>query len=266
MTLLSYQDRVVGEGSCYIAPVSEPTVGKERLKKLRALARRKGRDDLGLQLLEGRRLVEEALLAGRATELFVRSDCCEAWRERAGAIPVHPLSASEMERLADVRSPQEAIAVGPLPEFLAPSELLSRHDRILVLDSVQDPGNVGTLCRTSLALGVGGVLLLPGTADPTAPKVLRASVGTLLKLDLARAEDVSAVLQSGHVLVLPVVRGGADIRQTDVPDRYALVAGNESAGTSIAAEQALSVTIPMAGGVESLNVAAACAVILGRWA
>ena len=99
-----------------------------------------------------------------------------------------------------------------------------------------------------------------------APKVLRASVGTLLKLDLARAEDVSAVLQSGHVLVLPVVRGGADIRQTDVPDRYALVAGNESAGTSIAAEQALSVTIPMAGGVESLNVAAACAVILGRWA
>lgn len=243
----------------------EPTLGKDRLKKLKGLARRKGRDELGLQLLEGKRLVSEALEAGLATELFVRSDCFDVWREKAGDLTVHALCADDMERLADVRTPQEVIAVGPLPTILEGADLLAKHDRVMVLDAVQDPGNVGTLCRSARALGLTGVLLLPGTADPTSPKVLRASAGALLGFDLGRADDAACLLEATHTLVIPVVDGGVDIRSIPAPERFALVAGNEATGTTVSADRALEVTIPMAGGVESLNVAAACAVIMGRW-
>lgn len=242
--------------------MADATIGKERLKRLARLDRRKVRDELGLQLLEGPRLVDEGLRGGRVAELFVRADREDAWRTRAGDVPVHVLSAADLERLASVKTPQEVVAVGPLPRWSDPADLVARHDKVLVLDAVQDPGNVGALARTGLALGIGGMLLLPGTADVTAPKVLRASAGALLRLDLARAEGI---VGSDHVVVLPVVRGGVDIREVTPPERFALVLGNEAAGTAIDDDDALRVTIPMPGDVESLNVAAACAVILGRW-
>jgi TrmH family RNA methyltransferase len=242
--------------------VTEGTIGKERLKRLARLDRRKVREELGLQLLSGSRLVEEGLRGGRVSEVFVREEGAEAWRSRARDVPVHVLAPEDLVRLAQVKTPQEVVAVGPLPAWDAPEALFERHDYVLVLDAVQDPGNVGALARTALALGIGGVLLLPGTADVTAPKVLRASAGALLRLDLARAEALPA---NSHVVVLPVVRGGTDVREIPPPERFALVLGNEAAGTTIQRHDALHVTIPMPGEVESLNVAAACAVILGRW-
>ena len=243
----------------------EPTVGKERLKKLRGLARRKAREESGLQLLEGPRLVAEALAAGRVSELFVRRDRAEYWSDLAGQVPLHAIDDHDLSKIADVKTAQEIIGVGPLPDFLEPQALLAHHDRVLVLDAVQDPGNVGTLCRSARALGLDAVLFLPGTADPTSPKVLRASAGTLLRLGLAKAEDPGPLIESEHTLVLPVVRGGEDLTTIPRPDRFALVAGNEAAGTTLQSDSALKVTIPMAHGVESLNVAVACAVILGRW-
>lgn len=242
--------------------MADDTIGKERLKRLARLDRGKVREQLGLQLLAGPRLVAEGLRGGRVSEVFVREDGAETWRSRAGDVPVHVLASEELARLAQVKAPQEVVAVGPLPVWTPTETLFDRHDCVLVLDAVQDPGNVGALARTALALGIGGVLLLPGTADVTAPKVLRASAGALLRLDLAHAD---ALPSNGHVVVLPVVRGGVDVRRIKRPGRFALVLGNEAAGTAIDRDDALRVTIPIPGEVESLNVAAACAVILGLW-
>lgn len=225
---------------------------------------------LGLQLLEGPRLVREGLRAERVAELFVATDEARTrWRESAGAVPVHRIAAADLARLSQVRTPQEVVAVGPLPEVHRAGEVLSACPRILLLDEVQDPGNVGTLARTALALGCTGIIVTPGTADLANPKVLRASAGALLFLRLGQATpdgletDLDA---TEHTLVLPVVRGGRDMRKVTAPERFVLVAGNEGAGTRLSqARRALRVTIPMAAEVESLNVGAACAAILGRW-
>lgn len=250
---------------------SQPTVSRARLKDLASLKDRKGRLALGLQLLEGPRLVGEALAAGRVAEILVAgADALAAWRARSGGVPVHEIPRADLDRIADVRTPQEVVAVGPLPEFREVEAVLAASPAVLFLDAVQDPGNCGTLVRTAAALGAGGVVFGPGSADPTNPKVLRASAGAVFRVSLGLAtggEDlVSTARASGHRLVVPVARGGADVRSAPRPARYLLVAGNEGAGSSFtSAADALRLTIPMSGGVESLNVAAACAVILGRW-
>ncbi len=243
----------------------EAPMSNEQLKKLRRLDRKKVRQELGLQLLEGPRLVLEGLSVGCVSAVFCREDGAGRWREQSRGVPVHVLSRPELDRLADVKTPQDVVAVGPLPARLGVEELCSRHRKIVILDGVQDPGNVGSITRTALALGVSGLVAVDGSCDLTAPKVLRASAGALLRLDLASAPRDLAVSRWDHTIVLPVVRGGVDIREVDPPDTFALVLGNEAAGASIDPAGALRVTIPMPGPVESLNGAAACAAILGRW-
>jgi len=144
--------------------------------------------------------------------------------------------------------------------------LLQEHKRIVVLDGLQDPGNVGAIARTAQAFGCSAILALPGTADLTSPKVLRASAGALLRLSLGVGTSAVSFDSCDHVVALPVVRGGEDIRGLPVPSCYALILGNEGGGASVRPSNAVEVTIPMPGPVESLNVAAACAVILSRWA
>jgi TrmH family RNA methyltransferase len=247
----------------------EAGIGRDRLKRLARLREAKVREAEGLQLIEGPRLVEEALRAGAVSELFVRDDAArDLWTQRAGAIPVHVIGAPGLDRLCDVRTPQEVAAIGPLPDEVRLGELLGRSTRVLFLDGVQDPGNVGTLARTARALGVSALAVGPGTADPAAPKVLRASAGALFHLPRARAtcgEVVAEARRSGHRLVVPVVRGGEDVREVSAPECYVLVAGSEGSGSALGDPSALRVTVPMSGGSESLNVAAAVAAILARW-
>lgn len=249
----------------------EPGIGARRLRLLGRLGERKVRERLGLQLLEGPRLVAEGLAAGRVETVFVEDEEAAApWRRRWAGVPVQVVGPAGLRRLCDVRTPQPVAAVGPLLQPLAPGEVLSRSARVLLLDGVQDPGNAGTLVRTATGLGMDGVLVGPGTADPASPKVLRASAGALFRTRVGAAGDRGSVEEalaaSGHRLVVPVVRGGRDIREVAGPGRFVLVAGNEAAGSSLGgSREALRITIPLAAGVESLNVAAACAAILGRW-
>ncbi|MAG57123.1 MAG: hypothetical protein CMJ83_12590 [Planctomycetes bacterium] len=248
----------------------DPGISKERLKRLARLDRRKVREELGLRLIEGCRLVEEALVAGAVAEVFARADAADGWRVRAGdEVPVHAVATHDLERLADVRTPQEVVAIGPLPVLAAAAAILESARRVLVLDAVQDPGNVGGLARTARALGVDGLLVTAGTADLSSPKVLRASAGALFHLPAGLLDDATTLpllaATHGHALVVPVVAGGRDLREVSAPERFAIVAGNEGAGTSLASGDALRVTIPMKNGADSLNVGAAFAAILGRW-
>jgi TrmH family RNA methyltransferase len=144
--------------------------------------------------------------------------------------------------------------------------LLKQHARILLLDRVQDPGNVGTLARTALALGVTAVFISPDSADLDSPKVLRASAGALFRLAIADynpAEHFS-LDGEGHRLVVPIVRGGTDLRELRSPSKFVLVAGNEGRGSHLQTKEELFVTSPMRGGVESLNVGAAAAIVLAH--
>lgn len=141
----------------------------------------------------------------------------------------------------------------------------------LVLDALQDPGNVGTLLRTAAALGAAGAIVLDGTADPWSPKAVRAAAGELFRLPVARASWPEAHHWLGERGIRLVVADatGSDLRQTGLaapPHPLALLVGNEGAGPrpeALAAAAAV-VALPLARGVESLNAAMAGSILL--WA
>jgi TrmH family RNA methyltransferase len=155
-----------------------------------------------------------------------------------------------------------AVVPAPAPSVTAPA------DFCLLLDDVQDPGNVGSMLRSAAAAGVGQVLLSRHCAFAWSPKVLRAGQGAHFHLDIHEDVDLArwarAYREAGGEVVAMVASGGTDLYDTSFAPWVALAIGNEGTGISsaLAAEAMHGVTIPMPGGVESLNAAAAAAVCL----
>jgi TrmH family RNA methyltransferase len=248
------------------------------LTTIRDLHRRRGRERRGLALAEGVRLVEEALAArvpirGAAVapglEGTPRGTALKSALERAG-VRLEPVSDPELEALADTEHPQGVVAVLEPPRWRL-EDITPAPDRpILVLDAVQDPGNVGTILRTALGLGGAGVVALKGTAELHNPKVLRGSMGALFRLP-AVATDAPAYLAwaaTAGVETWLTAADGDPLGWGTGPARarapVALVLGNEGAGVGSALSGAAHrrVAIPLDRGVESLNVAVAAGILL----
>lgn len=247
------------------------------LTTIRDLARRRGRERRKLALAEGVRLVEEALAADIPVRGAAVSPALEATtrgkalkRALAGrGVRMVEVAPAELEGLADTEHPQGVVAVIEPRAWSLADLAVDRGSVILVLDAVQDPGNVGTMLRTALGLGAAGVVALKGTAELTNPKVLRGSMGAAFRLP-AVASDTGALLgwatERGAELWVAAADGSplgsADRRASRDP--IALVVGNEGAGVGGALANAACrrVAIPLAPGVESLNVAVAAGILL----
>jgi len=220
------------------------------------------------------RLLEEALAAGvtvrgAATsptlEATPRGSALKARLARAG-VTLEEVDDDELARLAGTEQPQGIVAVVEPRAWTLDDISISPRAVVLVLDGVQDPGNVGALARTGLGLGAAGLVALPGTADLYNPKALRGSMGALFRLPsvsadvdrfVAWARGVGLALWTTASDGLPVGRGGRD-------GPIALLVGNEGVGVhpELAAVAARSVSVPLENGVESLNVAVAAGILL----
>lgn len=147
---------------------------------------------------------------------------------------------------------------------------IAKCRRIVVVDSVQDPGNVGAIVRTAVAAGFEAVITSPGTADLLSPRAIRASAGTVFGLQTARSVDLGSALDSlsaeGHFVVAANSKGEQDFRSLEVTDNMTLVLGSEAHGLSdsILKRASALVTIPMSHHVESLNVAVAGGLVMYR--
>ena len=157
-------------------------------------------------------------------------------------------------------TPQGAIAIARVDEA-SPRDAIeaARKARwpLVVLDRVQDPGNVGAICRTAAAAGAPAVAVLPGSADPYGPKAVRASAGNVFRLKIARAQwkDLEGLDGYGAAST-----GGAPLAEAPIESAGMVVLGSEAHGLS--RKDLKLVTVPLTEGVESLNVAAAAALIL----
>jgi TrmH family RNA methyltransferase len=129
---------------------------------------------------------------------------------------------------------------------------------VVVLAGVSDPGNAGTVIRSAAAAGAAGVLVTPGSVDPTNPKVVRASAGALFALPVATVEDLSTL----GLTTVGAVAGGLSPDEVDLSGPVALVLGGEAAGLPEDELFDTEVALPLGGGVESLNVAMAATVLL----
>ena len=244
---------------------------------IRDLRRRKGRERRGLALAEGVRLVEEALAAGVPVRGAVVSPALEgtprgktlksALAERG--IPLVEVDVAELDGLSDTEQPQGIVAVIEPRDWSLDQVPVAPGSVVLVLDAVQDPGNVGTMLRTALALGAAGLVALKGTAELTNPKVLRGSMGALFRLPAVAStteEFLSWIAQRGLELWVTAA-DGEPLGRSHGSSRHsglALVVGNEGAGVSPRLQKAARrrVAVPLAPGVESLNVAVAAGILL----
>lgn len=242
----------------------------QTVKEARALLEPKGRREQGRFLVEGVRLIEEALRAGmRPAFLFhlpaarenARAAALLAAAGAAGA-SVLELAPKAFNSLTETVASQGVIAALPIPRVTPPA-LPSFN---LVLDQVRDPGNVGTILRGAEAAGAERVILTPGCADPWSPKVVRSGMGAHFRLPLLVAKTWDAVDAAlrGLPVWLSDARGARPYDEVDWTAPFALVIGGEATGYTPEAWRAPAgrVMIPMAQPVESLNAAMAATVFM----
>lgn len=241
------------------------------IKFAKSLARKQGRAAHRQFLIEGTRLIREADNAGFSPAfVFYQPNALE------NDPPAHALlsnlsarthnvlavNARVMQALSNTESPQGIAAVYPLPELA-----LSRPpQRVLVLDQLRDPGNVGTILRTAWAANLDAVLLAPDTVDPFNPKVVRAAMGAHFSLPIHALEwdRISGVLESVPRIYLADARGELDFLRADWSPPIALIIGGEAEGVSAQARALATHTVyvPMPGRAESLNAAVAAGILL----
>ena len=258
------------------SPVSDPYGPRHpEVRILRDLAREpQARADAGACLVEGPRAIGAALDRGATvTAAYLGHGAERAFPEvtarlaRAG-VPTHRLKEGVLEKIGTTRTPQPVLAVArwapdPLDELLS-----SPGDRaLLVALDVADPGNLGTMLRSAEAAGLAGVVVAGGGVDVRSPKVVRASAGSLFGVPIAEVADAAAALAALRAAAVrclaAVARGGTAPAATDLTGRVAVIVGNEAHGISADLGPQLdgTVTIPMAGAAESLNVAMAATVL-----
>ena len=244
----------------------------------RDLQRRKARERQGCFVAEGVRSVEALLSSELAiigllvSEELTGSDRGAALLDAAAGrgVPVKTVSDADFGSAASTESPQGVLAVAEIPSVRLPEP--GDSARYLLLDSLQDPGNVGTIIRTAAALGVTATVALPGTVDLWNAKVVRSTMGALFVHPALAAswEDVTAFLESQDIVCWAadtdglVIDSSEALRRETLPARLALVVSNEGAGLSphVSAHATCRVAIGMAPGIESLNVAVATGILL----
>ena len=240
----------------------------------RDLRRRKAREHKHLFAAEGVRAVEELIRSPLALRgALVAPQLADAPRGAAllAALRQHgadvaEVSALEFASAAETESPQGVLAIAEIPQRTLDALVLPKTSRLVVLDGVQDPGNVGTILRTAAALGADAVLALPGTVDLWNAKVVRSAMGagfhvpafscTWEALDLFRRRESVALWGADA--------GGTPVERLVAPDRVALIVGNEGAGLSTEARTRADTlaSLPIESVVESLNVAVATGILL----
>ena len=249
-------------------------MAKNLLAAVRNLQQRKGRRKSPLAVAEGVRLCEEALAAGVTIEgVLVAKTFGNGGREAQlladlgrHAVPIETVAERTLLELADTTTPQGILAVVAPPHWALDAIQPGVRSPVLVLDAVQDPGNVGTLLRTAFALGAAGAILLKGSADLHHPKVMRGAMGASFRLPTAMADvpELKAWLAAAKATVWVTASAGTPLGRAKPAERLAIVVGNEGAGVSreVDALATERVAIPLARGAESLNVAVAAGIVL----
>jgi RNA methyltransferase, TrmH family len=245
------------------------------IKHLRALSDPKHRKKELVFLIEGVKMVEEALRDKAGVTMIVASPALVQHHGKGviklaenRSIDILWISDRLIDGISESKTPQPVMAVVAMKEH-SEDKLFAHSSKLIVIcHQLQDPGNLGTIIRTVEAVGAAGIAITPHTVDPYSAKVIRASMGSILRLPVVRIGDSSAFVklckQKGFQTVAAVVTGEKSHFDIDFKKPTVIILGQESAGLSqdIMAEVDLRVRIPMVETIDSLNVATSSAVVL----
>ena len=283
------------------------SVNNQRVKEVANLKQKKYRTESGTFFAEGLRAVEEAVQYADVTELFyteaeagrldevlkaagnVPADTKEKSgnmnnvnhnnagtakkrNEASNGIRMYQVDEKVMAKLSDTKAPQGVLAVIRTPEQnlrqLRPGTASDNNAPVIILDRVQDPGNLGTIIRTADAVGALGLILLEGCVDAYSPKVVRASMGSLFHLpvlqDVTAEEALTWCYRNGYEPAATALKNAQNVYKADISKKMAFLFGNEANGVAeeLQAAAETRLFIPMTGLAESMNVAMAAGIIL----
>ena len=236
------------------------------------LKKRSAREEDRLFVIEGRKMFFEVLT--QAPELLIKAywaqsvlaALSEEERAAAEACPYEEVADDVFASVAETVTPQGVIALVKMREQ-TPGQIAADGRRLLLLETLQDPGNLGTILRTAEAAGFG-VILSADSADAYAPKVVRATMGAIFRVPFAYAEHFPETLENlrkcGYTLYAAHLQGSVPYDEPDYAGPVGIMIGNEGNGLSDEATALADkrVRIPMEGSAESLNAAVAAAVLM----
>lgn len=241
-----------------------------KIKDLKKLQQRKYRKRLHQYLIEGFHLVEEAFKSSaEILEVYVTPEFLATAPTWLGALTVYEISPDVLNAISELPAPQGIIAKVKLVAPVSPEKLSGGY---LLLDTIQDPGNLGTMIRTADAFGISGVVLGAGTSDLYQTKVLRALQGSQYHLPVYEG-DLHEWIEKAHAQNVPVY--GTELNDQAIglnelaaPKDFLVILGNEGQGVAkdLLAETTQNIYIPMSGRAESLNVGVACGIVLYHFA
>ena len=242
------------------------SVHNPRIRLWRSLSDRKGRASSGLFLVEGVKMTREALDSGFDVEALLLREGSPVPGFFPDHLPVFLLPDSVFSAVCETKTPQGVAAV------LHQRTLPIRGHRLIALDGVQDPGNVGTILRTADAAGFEGALLSQSCADVFSPRVVRATMGSIYRIGMEFPENLAASLRNfrelGYAVLSSQLDGDPFFDRTEFRPGYnrplILVIGSEGNGVSpeVRAEATHRYRLPMRGGAESLNAAVAAGIMM----
>lgn len=245
------------------------------LKEVRSLKNKNSRAEKNLYFIEGARFTAEALKENTdicyfvLSETFASDDGSADLIERIsrGGFDCYLLPDSLFESISDTQNPQGVLAVLRQNKKQLKDNSIT-EGLLVVLDSVRDPGNMGTIIRTADAAGCSGVIIPDGCVDIYNPKVLRATMGSVFHVPIyhcdCTAEAIGLLKDMGFLICASHLEGAVSIYQADLSGNIALIIGSEAEGISDETiwNADLLIKIPMAGRAESLNASVAAAVMM----
>ncbi len=238
------------------------SVKNQKVKDWKKLQTRKGREKAAAYLIEGPHIVEEAVKAeAPIIEVILTegTDLSYVFKEKT---IVYTVTEKVMQELTDTETPQGMMAVCKMKELELP-----RKGKLLLLDAIQDPGNLGTIIRTADSAGYDGILLGHGTVDAYNSKVLRSTQGSIFHLPVKKTnliEEVQELKEAGMPIYATEVSGGTPYQDIKRDSQFAVILGNEANGVSEELQNLadVNVYIPIYGKAESLNVAVAAGILM----
>ncbi len=240
------------------------SVNNEKVKRAASLKDKKFRRYYGSFLVEGEKLAREVLASDSPINIYIEKGCEDKFSDIISSFgdKVIILSPAVFSKIASTETPQGIVVELAMKE----TGRLQFSGPFLVLDNIQDPGNMGTIIRTAAAVGIQEVVMI-NCVDPYSPKVVRSSSGTITKLDLFSLsvdELEEEVKRQNAQLFVADMNGENIFNVRDVPEVFGLVVGSEGQGVSqrLRAMTSRVLSLPMQRGVESLNASVSASVLL----
>lgn len=237
-------------------------LSKSQINLLKSLQHKKFRTEHGFFLVEGHKSINEfANSAYQVDTVYQTYTSDPKLLNLSRKINFQQISLNDLEKISSLKTPQDAVALVKIPAWPALQTETLRKSFSLVLDGVQDPGNLGTIIRTADWFGIRNIICSDDTVDAYNPKVVQASMGSLSRVKVHYI-NIETFLRQTSLPVYGALLNGKNIYATNFGSEGLVVMGNEGNGIRAAVEKLVSqaITIPRAGEAESLNVAIATAI------